>query len=64
MKIKMEVIIDYDMNDEPFAAVSDQLMWAMDHLCDCGLLNGDLNADVLGYELVITEVEEVEEADE
>ena len=58
MKVKVEILIEYDMNGEPFQAVEDQLMWALDHLYNCGLLSGDLNAEVEDYTRTITEVEE------
>jgi len=58
MKVKVEVLIDYDMNGEPFYAIEDQLLWALDHLHNCGLLSGDLNAEVEDYRFTITEVEE------
>lgn len=58
MKVKIEIFIEYDMNGEPFEAVEDQLMWALDHLYNCGLLSGDLNAEVEDYSRAITEVEE------
>ena len=58
MKVKVEILIEYDMNGEPFEAVEDQLMWALDHLYNCGLLSGDLNAEVEDYTRTITEVEE------
>lgn len=58
MKVKVEILIEYDMNGEPFEAVEDQLMWALDHLYNCGLLSGDLNAEVEDYRRTITEVKE------
>ena len=58
MKVKVEVLIDYDMNGEPFEAVEDQLMWTLDHLYNCGLLSGDLRAEVEDYKFTITEVKE------
>lgn len=58
MKVKVEILIEYDMNGEPFDAVEDQLTWALDHLYNCGLLSGDLNAEVEDYTRTITEVEE------
>ena len=58
MKVKIEVFIEYDMNGEPFEAVEDQLMWGLDHLYNCGLLSGDLRAEVEDYKFTITEVKE------
>lgn len=62
MKVKIEVLIDYDAEHgsfgEPFCAIEDQLMWAMDHLYNCGLLSGDLNVEISRHEVVISEVEE------
>ena len=58
MKVKVEILIEYDMNGEPFEAVEDQLMRARDHLYNCGLLSGDLRAEVEDYNFYITEVEE------
>ncbi len=58
MKVKVEVLIDFNMNGEPFEAVEDQLMWALDHLYNCGLLSGDLRAEVEDYKFTIMEVKE------
>jgi hypothetical protein len=58
MKVKVEVLIDYDMKGEPFEAVEDQLMWALDHLYNCGLLSGDLRAEVEDFKFTIVEVKE------
>lgn len=62
MKVKIEVLIDYDAQygsfGEPFYAIEDQLTWAMEHLYNCGLLSGDLNVEVEDYRCTITEVEE------
>lgn len=58
MKVKVEILIEYDRKGETFEAVEDQLMWALDHLYNCGLLSGDLNAEVEDYTRTITEVEE------
>ena len=45
-------------NGEPFEAVEDQLMWARDHLYNCGLLSGDLRAEVEDFKFTIMEVKE------
>lgn len=58
MKVKVEILIEYDRKGETFEAVEDQLTWALDHLYNCGLLSGDLNAEVEDYTRTITEVEE------
>ena len=58
MKVKVEILIEYDMNGEPFEAVEDQLMWARDHLYNCGLLSGDLRAEVEDFKFTIMEVKE------
>lgn len=56
MKVKIEIFIEYDMNGEPFEAVEDQLTFAMHHPYNCGLLSGDLNAEVEDYKFTISEV--------
>ena len=58
MKVKVEILIEYDMSGEPFEAVENQLLWALDHLYNCGLLSGDLSAEVEDYRRTITEVSE------
>jgi hypothetical protein len=58
MKVKVEILIEYDRKGETFEAVEDQLMWALDHLYNCGLLSGDLNAEVEDYRFIISEVKE------
>jgi len=58
MKVKVEILIEYDRKGETFEAVEDQLMWALDHLYNCGLLSGDLNAEIEDYSRAIMEVKE------
>ena len=57
MKVKVEVLIDYDMNGEPLEAVECQLGFTMCHIYNCGFLSGDLRARVEDYKFTITEVE-------
>jgi len=56
MKVKVEILIEYDRKGETFEAVEDQLMWALDHLYNCGLLSGDLNAEIEDYSRAIAEI--------
>lgn len=58
MKVKVEVLLEYDMNDTAFEAVEWQLIWALQHLYDCGLFSGDLNAVVEEPQITVTEMKE------
>lgn len=58
MEVKIEVLIEYDMNGEPLEAVECQLGFTMCHIYNRGFLSGDLRARVEDYEFAITEVEE------
>lgn len=46
MKVKLEIVINYDMNGCSFEQVRDMLYSAAEHLSDNGLLSGHLDAEV------------------
>lgn len=44
--VKLEIIVEYDLNGDTFEDVSQQLDHAVFHLASNGMLSGHLNAEV------------------
>ena len=44
--VKLEIIVEYDLNGDTFEDVSQQLDYAAMHLAFNGMLSGHLNAEV------------------